>query len=274
MKKLQALTNVIPLLVRSDQVSAQDSTDLKQDAVQRLKDAQVEWFSFHDENASLGAMYSVSTATESDHDIIDASVLMSSEYAQPLVTTDLSSLVGQLFSLDGSAQLRHASAAKIARWRRGHGQYVTSNYALSSRPAAAQYAVSPVVAANPFAQRRHWRRIEMTSWAEALRHSLEVERLAHLSHAALAREAVPYEPPRAVVRRRERTRGSQHSLITSHQDPLGLLQLVSQAKRHGSFTIELASSLGALGCLAVWMIGGEWVHQDPLRLPEWCSAFY
>ncbi|KAH7313266.1 hypothetical protein B0I35DRAFT_268584 [Stachybotrys elegans] len=274
MKKLQTLTNVIPLLARSDRISAHDSADSKRDMTQRLRGAQLEWFSFHDESTPSGAVYSVSTATESDHDVIDASVLMSSEYAQPLVTTDLSGLVGKLFSLDGSAQLRHASATKISQWRRERGRNITPSFALSSRYTAAHYAISPVVAANPFAQQRHWRRIEMTSWAEALRHSLEVERLGHVSREAFARETVPYESSTAVVRRRERNRGSQRPLVTSHQDPLGLLQLVSQAKRHGSFTFELVSSVGALGCLAVWAMGGEWVQQDPLRLPEWCSAFY
>ncbi len=57
-------------------------------------------------------------ATGSDHDTMDASLLMSPDYVQPLIPTDLASLVSLVFSQDGASRLRHSAAKKYTQWRR------------------------------------------------------------------------------------------------------------------------------------------------------------
>ncbi|KAM4055387.1 septin domain-containing protein [Hirsutella rhossiliensis] len=57
----------------------------------------------------------------------------------------------------------------------------------------------------------------------------------------------------------------------NHQDPLGLLELGSRIKHGGRLTLELMSSLGVFGCIAMWLIRPEIArHWDAGLPPSWC----
>jgi hypothetical protein len=51
---------------------------------------------------------------------MDASVLMSSGYVQPLVSSDLTRLVDRLFDPDNAQWLRHCAVKKFIQWRRDY----------------------------------------------------------------------------------------------------------------------------------------------------------
>lgn len=123
-------TNVIPLIGRSDGVRSED--------LQALKDRlQTELAPFYQQNhpsdgsrTSVGASQSlsrssgplaVSSALEDDSETMDASVLMSSGYLQPLVPSELGELVHQLLEPDNIARFRHLSANKFLLWRQSSG---------------------------------------------------------------------------------------------------------------------------------------------------------
>ena len=72
------------------------------------------------------APYSVSSATGPDMETMDASLLMSPEYVQPLIPSELALLVQQLFEPDVIAYLRHSAAKKLIAWHATHPE-LTAN---------------------------------------------------------------------------------------------------------------------------------------------------
>jgi hypothetical protein len=61
--------------------------------------------------------YAVSSTLGPDHDTMDASVLMSPDYVQPLLPSELTALVNQVFDPDSITWLRHSAAKKFVAWR-------------------------------------------------------------------------------------------------------------------------------------------------------------
>ncbi|POR37118.1 Uncharacterized protein TPAR_02617 [Tolypocladium paradoxum] len=277
-KSLQGMTNIIPLLARADELTDEEIR-LSRDRIRKsLGDEDFELFSFANPEPAreleLPNVYAVSSATRPDRDTIDASILMSSEYMQPLVTTELGELVHRIFSLDGSSWLRHSAAVKSVNWRRRRLRDSTSRSALACRRLTSGEALVPYAATNPYIERQCWGRMELSSWAEGLRRSLDSERFDR-SRQFLGPEVARRGMPVATTTRRHQRQSRSHLVAqpinTNHQDPLGLLELASQIKHGGSITLELLSSLGILGCLAAWLIRPELAHHWDVRLPPaWC----
>ncbi|PNY24234.1 Uncharacterized protein TCAP_05819 [Tolypocladium capitatum] len=272
------MTNIIPLLARADELTDEEIRLSRNRIRQSLGDEDLDCFTFANPDPAceleLPNIYAVSSATQPDRETIDASILMSSEYLQPLVTTELGELVHRIFSLDGGSWLRHSAAVKAVNWRRHRLRYSTSLSALTCRRLASDGALIPYAVTNPYIERRHWGRIELSSWAEGLRRSLALERFDR-SRQFLGPEMARREMPLAKTARQRQRQTQRHPVAqlidTNHQDPLGLLELVSRIKHGGSITLELLSSLGILGCLAAWLIRPELAHHWDLRLPPaWC----
>lgn len=68
------------------------------------------------ENPRNKAPYCVSSVNGPDFDNMDASLLMSSEYVQPLLPSELGFLVDQLFQAETIAYLRYTAAQKLVSW--------------------------------------------------------------------------------------------------------------------------------------------------------------
>ena len=64
--------------------------------------------------------YTVSAATGRDMETMDASLLMSSEYVQPLIPSELALLVEQIFEPEVMSYLRHSAAKKLIAWHKLH----------------------------------------------------------------------------------------------------------------------------------------------------------
>ncbi|KAG9255214.1 uncharacterized protein F5Z01DRAFT_635502 [Emericellopsis atlantica] len=260
---LQQKTNVIPLLARADELDDDAISAAKNLICQQIQEQGLDCFSFcSPENAMDNIpIFAVSSATRVDHSMMDASVLMSSGYIQPLVPTDLEALVQNIFTAEGCAWLRHSTAAKCVRWRRERMQNAGLRMALTHRDPS-RCAISPVLTVNPFA-RRYWDRVEVSNWAQGLRHSLEAER----HHRAVAQQLLEDISKRSVRPRnnmvarpkdkvaRQRARDPAELV---HQDPLGLLDFVSQARKSWRTTTELLSALCVLGCGVACVIGPRW----------------
>ena len=122
MTRLTQIGNVIPLITKSDLLSTEVIEDLRE----RIRSSAVN-ASFvtlpYDSNASVSESigmlpaFAVSSAPGSDLDIMDASLLMSPDYVQPLVSSDLANLVNQIFSPDNISYLRHVAARKLITWQ-------------------------------------------------------------------------------------------------------------------------------------------------------------
>lgn len=112
-------TNFIPVVGRSDTVSTETMTARKQQIAEMLDKLQAEPYNMS-EAADSGRdvlPLAISSAVGDDEDEIDASVLMSSQYMQPLVPSELDALVDQLLAPANVARMKHISAVKYMQWR-------------------------------------------------------------------------------------------------------------------------------------------------------------
>lgn len=151
MQRLSALTNVIPVIAKSDTLSAAELTAVKTSILARLQTSSVNPFFFgngvddallavqdlsleqslhtpSDDQTSLEPKqfpflvptlpYAVSSTLGPDTDTMDASLLMSPDYVQPLLPSELAALVNRVFDPESIAWLRHSAAKKFLAWRR------------------------------------------------------------------------------------------------------------------------------------------------------------
>jgi hypothetical protein len=114
---LSALTNVIPLLSKADLLSEDDIKVSKSDISAALESTLIRPFSFSSDHSNLPPLYTVCSALSKDEENMDASLLMSPEYVQPLLSSDLSTLVQQIFDKENISRLRHLAALKLIRHR-------------------------------------------------------------------------------------------------------------------------------------------------------------
>jgi len=114
---LSALTNVIPLLSKADLLSEDDIKVSKSDISAALESTLMRPFSFSSDHSNLPPLYTVCSALSKDEENMDASLLMSPEYVQPLLSSDLSTLVQQIFDKENISRLRHLAALKLIRHR-------------------------------------------------------------------------------------------------------------------------------------------------------------
>lgn len=113
----------MPLIAKAD-LHAGNISSLKESIARDLQAANVRssHFSKTSDNTVLPAKlpsppYAVSSASAHDTENMDASLLMSPDYVQPLITTELAFLVDQLFDRDTIDWLRHSTATKCLQWR-------------------------------------------------------------------------------------------------------------------------------------------------------------
>lgn len=197
MKALSELTNVIPLISKADQLSSEHIETLKIDTRSKFEQAILPIlpvFGASDpqqEILDISAPYTVSSATGPDPETMDASLLMSPDYVQPLMPSELTLLVQQIFETDVISYLRHSAAKKLIAWHATHPQSVIpSNSAnpstsFSPRPASLEsplpYTLSNSGILIPFASDLS---LSTTSNSQAMtrlaEHARQEERLAQV----------------------------------------------------------------------------------------------
>ncbi|RYP78300.1 hypothetical protein DL770_006899 [Monosporascus sp. CRB-9-2] len=305
-RRLAPLTNVIPVLAQADKLSPEQIIASKARIAGQLRDANIRVFSFipsSDEKqagTSIAAPYAVSSATGSDHDVMDASLLMSPDYVQPLMSKELAYLVENIFSPNGASWLRHAAAKKYLQWRNiplsrprhlyqplslpdpDHRSGLTgTSGALIGRPSL---ALARVYDQGPVDSRPQF---QVADWAADLQRSLASERA---KFEALVRGERPVwlnecvqdgtlvainEPNRKSAIRNKRDPKRELSGRTKyHQDPLGLLQVVAELKVGSWIALEVVGSLGILGGFAVWLSRRQqWQFDSVMLADEWAKLW-
>ncbi|KAK4156053.1 hypothetical protein C8A00DRAFT_41430 [Chaetomidium leptoderma] len=125
LRQLSPLTNIIILLAQTDLMSPEQVAASKEQIHSQLKEANIRPFSFSMPSPTFAVptpdkqgVYAISSVAGSDHDTMDASLLMSPDYVQPLIPTELATLVAQVFSSNGVSRLRHSVARKYVQWRK------------------------------------------------------------------------------------------------------------------------------------------------------------
>jgi hypothetical protein len=120
---LSKWTNVVPIIGFADSVEAAVLVARKKQLLNIFESLHVEPYLSSGTNASTSddedpaEPFAISSAFADDSETIDASVLMASDYLQPLVPSQLETLVTTLFDPENAARLRHLSATKFLLWR-------------------------------------------------------------------------------------------------------------------------------------------------------------
>ena len=119
-------TNVIPLIARADTLSSDEVTAQKQQVRELFSSIKAEMYPLSVKDVGDGLNqkaddipepFAISSAVGDDSETIDASILMSSTYLQPLLPSELNLLLDYLLEPDNIAKLRHIAATKFLLWR-------------------------------------------------------------------------------------------------------------------------------------------------------------
>lgn len=193
---LATITNVIPLIAKADIQSFQE-TEMLRRSIDKLQHSQIRFFTSKSDTPTQA--YTVCSATADDDETMDASTLMSPEYIQPLIPSELTALVKQVFNPDNMACLRHLAAKKLVQ---AQGSKIfsipvpfsrsTSNPLYDRPPASPTYSLeaSPTMVSyarvlSPYAharlsdhtqQEERLAQIRLAKWAGDLQRSLQNER--------------------------------------------------------------------------------------------------
>lgn len=141
-QRLSRITNVLPIVGKSDLYSPCELSETLSPLLGALASKNITPFLANQSlqemlnSKTLPLPYAVSSAI-SDDDNMDASLLMSSGYIEPLIQSDLPRLVTDIFNPDTTARLRHSAAKKFLHWRKTSASNVTS------------HPIAEVVAATP-----------------------------------------------------------------------------------------------------------------------------
>ncbi|EFE44070.1 conserved hypothetical protein [Trichophyton verrucosum HKI 0517] len=215
-QKLSNFTTVVPLIAKCDNYTPDEVQAIKKSFVERVRDADMKLSCFGPFGESLtnhhvsgpSIPFMTSSATTNDDETMDASVLMSPEYVQPLVPSDLGFVLDKLFDRDNAAWFRYSAAKKLIeaqqqpRPRAPSNNFprASSNYGVSSlndshlspslpsTPASASHMLAPRgerLGLSEYTLARmteHTRREEqyaqarLAKWAADLQQSLQNER--------------------------------------------------------------------------------------------------
>ncbi|KAL8692290.1 MAG: hypothetical protein Q9218_002659 [Villophora microphyllina] len=114
--RLTQITNVIPLLAQADLMNVEDIAALKSSLQDELAQSSSKCFNFASTDAP-SPPYAVCSAPSNDQDNMDASLLMASDYIQPLIPSQLGMMIDHLLAKDNLARLRYLSAKKLVHSR-------------------------------------------------------------------------------------------------------------------------------------------------------------
>jgi hypothetical protein len=165
MQRLSSLTNVIPVIAKSDTLPSAEVVSVKTSVLAQLQVSSMKPFFFGKpvEDALLAVQglpivassnpqsnsaseptqypfniptypYAISTNPGQDMENMDASLLMSPDYVQPLLPSELAALVDQVFDPENISWLRHSSARKFLNWKRRAGLMGDSSILRGLRP--------------------------------------------------------------------------------------------------------------------------------------------
>ncbi|PVH88959.1 hypothetical protein DL98DRAFT_508809 [Cadophora sp. DSE1049] len=194
LRRLSALTNVIPLVARADSFSPKEISSLKENIMSELEAANIKPFLFGltpeaaQHTSQPSPPYAISTTPSKDHDTMDASLLMSPDYVQPLIPSELHTFVSQIFDQDSVSWLRHSAAKKFITWRSSStpvSRPQSLYQPLTSPTSGSQSLTAPVGATTSYALSRitdHTQReeriaqVRLANWAADLQRSLQNER--------------------------------------------------------------------------------------------------
>lgn len=148
-QQLSRIANVVPLISKSDLLSSDQIEEVRSavpsesscmPCLPMVFDSRL---SLASSSSQAGAPYAVSCVHGPDFDNMDASLLMSSEYIQPLRPSELHLLVDQIFQPDNITYLRHTAAKKLIAWYNS-GSHISDSQSLRTSSPVSTRMKSPL----------------------------------------------------------------------------------------------------------------------------------
>lgn len=207
LQHLSSITNVIPLIAKSDTLSLEEVEILRR-SLDRLRHTEIKLFSFNSEDTPTRFAFTTCSLSSEDEENMDASVLMSPDYVQPLIPSELGVLLQQVFDPDNIACLRHLAAKKLVQ---AQGSKIfsmpSSPSSMTTRPSLrptfsarsnTTQTIVPYVSPYKHAQisdhtqqEEKLAQIRLAKWAGELQRSLQNERARY--EVRLRRAGYPYD---------------------------------------------------------------------------------
>ncbi|ELR05960.1 hypothetical protein VC83_08190 [Pseudogymnoascus destructans] len=287
LRRLSQFTNIIPLLAQADALSTEQREHLKSRLASDLEAANIRPLSLNIAESGLphpgiSTPYAVSSLPSDDRETMDASLLMSPDYIQPLVPTDLPALIAHVFHPSAISYLRHHASLKLVRHRKSAHSSISSIPRSLPAPIQPSNILSPPLgAANTFALARiadHSQReerlahIRLSTWAADLQRSIANER-ARFEALARGERAVwltqrlgecvadgtlvaVSRPGRGRAGKSEGRRRVMHRVGRGREDPLGLLGVHDRVGEAVWVVVRVVSGVGVVGAIAFWALRG------------------
>ncbi len=283
------MTNVVPVIAKADTLSPEEIEMLRR-SIDKLQQADIRLFSFSNDTSAVQSSFTICSAPFDDNDNMDASILMSPDYVQPLIPSELATLVERVFDPENIACLRHLAAKKLIH---AHGSTIfsipatvsmsngsgspTSKSPLSASQTIVSYPLGistyrQALIADHTQQEEKLAQIRLAKWAGELQKSLQNERARYEAIARGERAVwltekldecvkdgalVSIKSRRAInekgLLKAELLKASGHRGLLDPSDPLGLLRWNEAMKRRGWIAFQVVGSFGILGAMAVWM---------------------
>ena len=274
LQRLAALTNIIPLVAKSDRLSPEELEVQRRSIAAHLDRAKVKIFTPNVEGART-APYTVCSAPSDDDDNMEASLLMSPDYVQPLVPSELNLVLQKVFEDETVSCLRYLAAKKLLH--AAHHPIPATGYIDTMYTAG----ISPYQQArisDHSQQEERLAQIRLAKWASDLQRSLQTERA---SYKAVAQEErtmwltdklgecigekdglAEVDSASALTLQGNKVNGSgkpstamynsnRHGLLDAG-DPLGLLKWNEALKRRGWVIFQVVGISSAIGAMAMW----------------------
>lgn len=276
LQRLSALTNVIPIIARADACNLEEIETLRRNINEQLRNANINTFTPIAEGAGQSS-YSVCSIPSPDDEVMDASLLMSSGYVQPLSPSELGLLLQHIFEKDTVACLRHLASKKLVQAQHDSlpGSLTNTISSFSGLPPSLQARLS-----DHMQKEEKLAQVKLAKWATDLQRNLQSERAQYSATAQSERigwlteklnEEACEGPDKSIIsvaplppRKSRRSSSSilgkgltaghhpYHNNLLDAGDPLGLLRWNEAVRRRGWIALQIAGSFGILGAVAVW----------------------
>ncbi|KAL8941202.1 MAG: hypothetical protein Q9211_001916 [Gyalolechia sp. 1 TL-2023] len=280
LQRVSQITNVIPLVSKADTIEPAHLGAIKRSISDELAQLGIKPFSFPPDD-SFTSPYAVCSAPSNDEDNMDASLLMSSDYIQPLLPSELAMFIDQLLDRDSIARLKHLAAKRLVQSPTAVQQMMTASASSGLRTDMALTSsfstTSPTLPSNtprpPLQSQLHP--------AEYIRREEKLAQIRLAKRASDLRKMMQDERRQfEELRRGERTTWLTTKLdecnrdvifpngtnmirgelggtttspfgLTSINDPLGLLRCDAYLRQHGLRIFQILGTCGVFGAVAL-----------------------
>lgn len=273
------------MIARADTIASESIGEVKSAISKELDHSGITSFTLGTDD-SIKPPYAVCSAPSNDEDNMDASLLMSSEYIQPLLPSELSLVVDYLLHEDNIARLRHLSAKKLVQSKTAlklisltASSTSTGSTHLASSVPTSQTLISDSVhplfhpqdrLAEYTRQEEKRAQIRLAKWANDLRKTMRDERAQFEELQRLERrtwlskkleecqqDTTSLNDEKSIMGTELATTAVSLGLANSSNDPLGLLRCDESLRRHGWQIFQIVGTFGLFGA-AAWWIAREW----------------